>query len=1383
MSQKLTLCLLLLSLIGFSQAPQLINYQGVARDANGTPIVGTIGLKFELRQGSASSPTVFAEAQTLTTGNLGVFSTQIGKVPGSNFNNVNWQSGSLFLEVSITLSGGTYTSLGTQQLVSVPFSMLAQSVPASYTNNVLTIGSQVFTLAPATGAIYTASTGIAITSGSVITNTAPDVPITFTSTNSAIAVTGPYPNFSLSYTPTPAPTSLTLGGAANNSLSAGSNTVVLNTYTVGSGLNISGGPNYTITSSAITPTIKGIGVASVSSSGSSYTVNVPNPSITVAGTLLTLSQGTAVSTATLSSPALSLSGANNNSLTAGSNTVTLNTYTTGAGLAITGGPNYTISSTATAPSLTLLGTNNNSLTAGNNTVTLNTYTSGSGILVTGGPNYTISSAAPSLTLSGTNNNSLTAGNNTVTLNTYTTGAGLTISGGPNYTIASTAASPTIQGAGVAVVSPSVGSNFTVTVPNPSVTVTGTVLTLTQGASTSTVPLNSYAAGSGITIAGGGPNYTISSSAANPTIQGAGLISVSPLSGPAFTVSIPDPTISVSNTILTLSQGTVSSSVVLPTTSVTGSGAATVTPVGLTYNVNVASLSITATGATSLQGSYPSYTLNTPFPSSPTITGTGAAVVTPTTGSNFVVNVPLTTVTATTGIAGVTSAGTNSFNVNVPAPAYVPATGALNTGTATTNITQALTFTNNILTAGPSTNSVLIPASVNPSIFPAGSASVTGFFPSFTVSAPASPTVTGTGLAIVSPSTGASIVVNVPLLTYTSTSGLLGSGANTVDITSPLALNGTTLTSGPLSNSINLNGLSPFITSGSSIYQTSLSNSVGIGTNAPSAKLDIVESLTYTGTYLKVQSGNASNSNNLVDLSNIGTGNALNVFSNNTSTVAYAGMFDGGIQTKGKTTTTSGYAIRALNSLSTDLFVVRNDGNVGIGITSPLAHLHVSNSSATAENAAFEVTNSSSISHALVATSNSGNQYALRALNTSATASAVAGMFEGGIIGRGKNISTAYAFRAQNFGGADMFVIRNDGNVGINNAAPSATLDISGTMRLADGTQQLGRVLTSDASGNATWQTFSAWGLTGNAGTSSSTNFIGTTDNQALSIRTNSVDRVTVSAAGDIGIGTTTPATRLHVHNAASNFVQARFTHTATTSFGLVISTDNLSAAFLNYDNTPLYFGTNGANRLVISSTGSVGIGNMSPTARLDVAGTVKIADGTEGANKVLTSDASGNTSWQQVGVPTGAVMAYAGATVPTGWLICDGTSYARTGTYANLFAAIGTSWGAPSGTTFNVPDMRGMFLRGVDAVAGNDPDKLARTANNTGGNTGNNVGSEQTDEFENHNHSISPLGNTVNVGLLGTAVYTPGGSSSTGNTGGSTETRPKNVYVYYIIKM
>jgi microcystin-dependent protein len=70
------------------------------------------------------------------------------------------------------------------------------------------------------------------------------------------------------------------------------------------------------------------------------------------------------------------------------------------------------------------------------------------------------------------------------------------------------------------------------------------------------------------------------------------------------------------------------------------------------------------------------------------------------------------------------------------------------------------------------------------------------------------------------------------------------------------------------------------------------------------------------------------------------------------------------------------------------------------------------------------------------------------------------------------------------------------------------------------------------------------------------------------------------------------------------------------------------------------------------------------------------------------------------GVPPGVIMAWAGTAPPDGWLLCDGLSYSRTGTYANLFAICGTDYGVGDGSsTFNVPDIRGcvIFMQGAAA--------------------------------------------------------------------------------------
>lgn len=68
-------------------------------------------------------------------------------------------------------------------------------------------------------------------------------------------------------------------------------------------------------------------------------------------------------------------------------------------------------------------------------------------------------------------------------------------------------------------------------------------------------------------------------------------------------------------------------------------------------------------------------------------------------------------------------------------------------------------------------------------------------------------------------------------------------------------------------------------------------------------------------------------------------------------------------------------------------------------------------------------------------------------------------------------------------------------------------------------------------------------------------------------------------------------------------------------------------------------------------------------------------------------------------IPTGVVQAFAGATTPTGWLLCDGSAVSRTD-YAELYSVIGDTYGAGDGTTtFNLPDLADKFIQG-NATAG-----------------------------------------------------------------------------------
>lgn len=152
-------------------------------------------------------------------------------------------------------------------------------------------------------------------------------------------------------------------------------------------------------------------------------------------------------------------------------------------------------------------------------------------------------------------------------------------------------------------------------------------------------------------------------------------------------------------------------------------------------------------------------------------------------------------------------------------------------------------------------------------------------------------------------------------------------------------------------------------------------------------------------------------------------------------------------------------------------------------------------------------------------------------------------------------------------------------------------------------------------------------------------------------------------------------------------------------------------------------------------------------------------------------------------IPSGAIMPFAGPTPPSGWLLCDGAVYLNS-VYPALASALGKSWGSISSNSFKVPDLRGMFLRGVDGGAGVDPDAGSRTVPSGSPNSSDNVGSSQTDGVGNHTHpvNVTTSGAGFSNEISSGAPPLEGSPFATTLGNGGDETRPKNAYVLYIIK-
>ena len=160
-------------------------------------------------------------------------------------------------------------------------------------------------------------------------------------------------------------------------------------------------------------------------------------------------------------------------------------------------------------------------------------------------------------------------------------------------------------------------------------------------------------------------------------------------------------------------------------------------------------------------------------------------------------------------------------------------------------------------------------------------------------------------------------------------------------------------------------------------------------------------------------------------------------------------------------------------------------------------------------------------------------------------------------------------------------------------------------------------------------------------------------------------------------------------------------------------------------------------------------------------------------------------------IPAGVINSYAGLIIPEGWLLCNGQAVSRIGSYANLFNAIGTTFGTGNGsTTFNLPDLRGEFIRGWDNgrnVDSGRPFASVQSSTNlihTHGLYSSN-GYRQTSNGYGYGIGNTEWGAGVAGGAPGGTwkfwYYDASGNQLVSGEGGS-ESRPRNIALNYIIK-
>ncbi len=571
----LLLAVIFLSFFAYGQVPQALTYQAVARNAAGNAIINsTISIRISIKDVTSTGPTLYSETHSVTTNQFGLFTIAIGTglIQSGVFSTINWALGSKYMKVEMDATGGSaYIDMGTSQLLSVPYALVAGSV-----------------INTSAGDDWGAQT--AITNPTIGGNGTTASPL-------GIAQQGASSGQTLKWNGSQwVPANDMVGAGGDN---WGTQIVITNSTLSGAGTSAS--PLGMAQQGATTgQTLKWNGAAWAPAND----IDNDAQTISLVGSNLSISNGNSV---TLPSPI---------------------NYAAGVGINIAGNVITNTGDVSNTNELQTLSVSGNQLTISNgNTVAINTgtnYTAGTGIDVTG---TVITNTSPDqiVSITGTGSASVFGTYPNFTINATDdqqlsiSGNQLTISNGNSVNIP--VQTPYTAGAGIGIVGTTI-TNTSLNTDNQLLTIAGTTISISNGNSINLPVQTPYTAGTGIGIAG-----TVISNL-NPdqivTITGTGASTVTG-TYPSFTINSIDTdtdaqTLSVSNDTLFISNG---NNVVLPT----GSNYSAGTGINITGNVITNAspdqvVTLSGTGMSTVTGTYPGFTISTVASTDATLTGNG-----------------------------------------------------------------------------------------------------------------------------------------------------------------------------------------------------------------------------------------------------------------------------------------------------------------------------------------------------------------------------------------------------------------------------------------------------------------------------------------------------------------------------------------------------------------------------------------------------------------------------------------------------------------------------------------------------------------------------------------------------------------------------------------